>query len=372
MPRTTNPIHRTTSGRYQVRTRDADGRQLARTFATHREANAFLAAVRTDVRRGVYIDPADSKITFAAFAEQWAAGRDWKGTSRDTFPRVLRRLLPHLGELPLSAIDDVRLAACQAALRQLYAFNTTRDTMSYARRIMRAAFTSGRVARDSTIGLAPLRRRADERDSIVNADDVPTRAEALALLAAAPLAYRATVALGLTGLRVGEVLGITADRLDLEHRRLTIDRQLQRVGGENVLTTPKAEKPRTIVLPAITVMELRRHLRDHQGGGLLFRGARGAPHLRRDQFYRTVWAPTLTAAGMPGRFVFHSTRHFCASSMLAEGAPITAVAGHLGDTVETVQRVYAHWLRDDREIPAAVLDRIFHVEPAAVIGGIER
>jgi len=34
------------------------------------------------------------------------------------------------------------------------------------------------------------------------------------------------------------------------------------------------------------------------------------------------------------------------------------VAGHLGDAVETVSRVYAHWLRDDRDVPAAVLDRV--------------
>ena len=26
--------------------------------------------------------------------------------------------------------------------------------------------------------------------------------------------------------------------------------------------------------------------------------------------------------------------------------------------VETVSRVYAHWLRDDRDVPAAVLDRV--------------
>ena len=59
-----------------------------------------------------------------------------------------------------------------------------------------------------------------------------------------------------------------------------------------------------------------------------------------------------------GRFVFHSCRHFCASTLLADGTPITAVAGHLGDTVETVTRTYVHWLRDDRDVPAAVLDRI--------------
>jgi len=31
---------------------------------------------------------------------------------------------------------------------------------------------------------------------------------------------------------------------------------------------------------------------------------------------------------------------FCASRLLAEGAPFTAVAGYLGDTVETVGRIY--------------------------------
>jgi hypothetical protein len=44
--------------------------------------------------------------------------------------------------------------------------------------------------------------------------------------------------------------------------------------------------------------------------------------------------------------------------LLAEGAPLTAVAGHLGDTVETVASTYVHWLRDDRYIPADVLDRV--------------
>ena len=66
----------------------------------------------------------------------------------------------------------------------------------------------------------------------------------------------------------------------------------------------------------------------------------------------------LRAAGLAeDRFKFHACRHWCASTLLAEGAPITVVAGHLGDTVETVSRVYAHWLRDDRDVPAAVLDR---------------
>jgi hypothetical protein len=57
-------------------------------------------------------------------------------------------------------------------------------------------------------------------------------------------------------------------------------------------------------------------------------------------------------------YVFHSLRHGCASALLAAGAPVPAVAGHLGDVRETVMRTYAHWPRDDRSLPAAILDRM--------------
>ena len=231
--------------------------------------------------------------------------------------------------------------------------------MAYAGMILRAAHASGRIVRDPTAGLKQKKRRAGEKDDRVRPEDVPTRAEALAILTGTPASFRAAVALGFTGLRVGEVLGLTADRIEIDKRRVTIDRQMQRYGGRAVLTTPKAEKVRTITVPSLVAVELWRHLRDHVGEGILFHGLRGAEMLRRDQFYSSAWRPALRAAGLADdRFKFHACRHWCASTLLAEGAPITAVAGHLGDTVETVSRVYAHWLRDDRDVPAAVLDRV--------------
>jgi integrase len=59
-----------------------------------------------------------------------------------------------------------------------------------------------------------------------------------------------------------------------------------------------------------------------------------------------------------GRYTFHALRHFCASTLPADGTPIAAVAGQLGDTAETLSRTYAHWLRDDWDVPADVLDRV--------------
>jgi hypothetical protein len=95
--------------------------------------------------------------------------------------------------------------------------------------------------------------------------------------------------------------------------------------------------------------------------------------LRRDQFYSSGWKPALTAAGLAAdRFVFHACRHWYASTLLAEGAPLSAVAGHLGDTVETVSRTYVHWLRDDRDVPAEILDRMLGPRHGRVFSELER
>jgi integrase len=363
------------NGGYRVRYRTPDGLQRNKSFTRMVDAKAFAATTEAGKVKGDWIDPSAGRQMFEAFADEWATSQDWKATSRESWSSVRARLLTVLGGRRLQSIDRLMLQSAQQTLSAKYARSTVELTMSYAGTIMRAAHANGRIGRDPTRGLRAPKTRADEPDGKVGPDQVPTRAEALALLEGAPPRYRAAIALGLAGLRVGEVLGMAADRIALDTRSITVDQQVQRVGGVLELTTPKAEKTRVITVPMVVAVELRRHLRDHQGDGLLFRGVRGTPMMRRDQFYDSAWHPALKAAGLwtdgdtekdpgSGRFVFHSLRHFCASTLLAEGAPLTAVAGHLGDTVDTVSRTYVHWLRDDREVPAAVLDRV--LAPTAV------
>ncbi len=353
-------VEKRPNGRWRARWREhPGGPQRTRHFVRKIDAEKFLDAIRGDLARGSYVDPDAGRQTFASFADEWAASQDWKATSRESWPAHRRRLVELLGTAPLGSIDLVKLQGVQRQLGERYAKTTVTTTMSYAGSIMRSAHASGRIGRDPTRGLRAPKVRAGESDGKVGPDQVPTRDEAAAILVGAPAPFRAAIALGLAGLRIGEVLGMTSDRLALDRREVTIDRQAQRVGGVVTWTTPKAEKARTIVVPGVVAVELRRHLRDHHGDGILFRGGRSSGLMRRDQFYASAWRPALVGAGLePDRFKFHALRHFSASTLLAEGAPLAAVAGHLGDTVETVSRTYVHWLRDDREVPAEVLDRV--------------
>lgn len=367
MPRSSPPITQLPSGRYQVRFRDRDGRQRAESFERKRDALSFLDSTRVAVREGSWVDPSAGRERFTAFATRWAASQDWAERSVESFGPTLRRITAVLGDPRLSEVDKLDLERLrQGLVEHPYAHATVSLTLGYAKTIMRAAHEAGLIARDPTVGVRNPRRRDGATRGRVGPDQVPTRAEVLAILDAAPERYRAAIALGAAGLRVGEVLGVQADRIDFGRGELLVDQQLQYVHSRISLKTPKRDKVRTVRLPSVTLLELRRHVRDHQGAGLLFRSLRGGPNMRADQFYASAWWPALVGAGLgKHRFVFHSLRHFCASSMLAEGVPVPAVAGYIGDTPGTLMNVYAHWLRDDGDVPALVLDRILGPEPAA-------
>ena len=174
------------------------------------------------------------------------------------------------------------------------------------------------------------------------------------MLNVAPLRWRYAVALGFgLGPRVGEVLGVTPAQANFFAGALDLDAQEQRRGRVG----PKSKK-RTVQMPDLVAEELRRAIKVHKWGDHrpLSTGPRGAV-ARRDEFYKLAWKPTLRNAGLAeDRYKFHSARHYAASAMLARGVSAIEVAYVLGDTIETVSRVYAHWLRDASGMAKGALD----------------
>jgi integrase len=296
------------NGTYRARWYPFPGsKQRTKAFERKVDAERFLALVQGDIARGSYVDPNAGRQSFEAFADEWAAAQDWKDLSRESWGYARKRLMPILGDRQLSSIDQLVLQSAQQALRERYARNATVLTMSYAKSIMKAACATGRIGRDPTIGVRRPKVRDDEPRDVVRPEDVPTKAEVQAILGGAPPRFRAAIALGANGLRVGEVLGFSEDAIDFDLALVVVRQQLQRIGSELTLTTVKGEKRRTIVVPSRLLGELRRHLRHCGRSGLLFRGGRGAL-MRRDDFYRQAWRPALRGAGcrLTGSCSMHS------------------------------------------------------------------
>ena len=353
---------------YRVRYRTPEGKSRIKTFPRRIDADRFATSTEHARSTGEFVDSRAGRELFADFANEWASAQEWAPSTRVAFSAALKRITARLGAARrLDQVDELALAKLRQSLIDSYARSTATITLHYAATVMRAAHRMRRVSRDVTVSLDPPKNRSGRSDS-VTPDDLPTRAEVVAIMEATDDGWRGAVSLGASGLRVSEVLGLHVEQYDHASGVLTVDRQLQRMNGVDSFPLPKRDKVRSIVLPDWARSDLERAI-ERQGSGLVFRGRLGQPR-RRDGFYSAVWRPALVAAGLDERaYKFHSLRHWCASSMLAEGVPVTAVAGHLGDTVETLSRTYAHWLRDDRDVPAAALSRMLRptltvVDPA--------
>jgi integrase len=190
---------------------------------------------------------------------------------------------------------------------------------------------------------------------------VPDTGTVMAVIKAAPERYRGMFWLMAgCGLRLGEAMGISRDRISFSAQSITVDRQVAcdrdtgsgRYGSmrlRHVKWREDGELGRRVPLPDVVALALRRHLRDHPTWGpddLLFSNATGTGLLYPYYWYRRIWRPALDVAGVE-HFKSHGLRHFYAASLLGQGVPVSEVSAWLGHTsVSFTERYYANLMPD--------------------------
>ena len=134
-----------------------------------------------------------------------------------------------------------------------------------------------------------------------------------------------------TGLRQGEVFGLTVDRLHMLRREVTVDRQLVKLPRQPARLGPPTTKVsvRTVPLPQVVVDALAVHLAAFPPGpdGLVFT-LEGEPVTR--QAFGRMWAPAAKAAGLPAGTGLHLLRHYYALLLIRYGESVKTVRARLG------------------------------------------
>jgi integrase len=138
--------------------------------------------------------------------------------------------------------------------------------------------------------------------------------------------YAAYVLILVLGLRKGEVLGLGWDDLDLNAGTLTINWQLQRIGGELVRRKTKTEESdATLPLPALCIAALRlRHAQQKEAraaagdewwddDGLVFTTRHGTPIEPRN--FNRAFDSWVRRAAVP-RITVHDARRTCGSPLV--------------------------------------------------------
>ncbi len=323
---------------------DEAGTPRSKTFVTKDEATAWVA--KRDA--GVPVRTSSSE-SFRALAEAWRTGqvhhRD--STSESVSSALGAMILPTLGDRTLSELDRAVLQAAVGEWAQRWSPARVRVAWSYVTSILTQAELDGLIeARPKGIKLPSL-----EATPIVPL----TVAQVQRIAGAVPSRWRSMVVVGAaTGLRSGELRGLTRDRI--VGGVLIVDRQLVGTEGRTPIfgppKTPSSRRRLTLGKVAGDLLEEMRP--DGAGGELVWRTRMGTP-LRRTASSQ-IWRDAIVGMGLRERSGWHELRHHHASLLIAAGLSVRAVADRLGhkDPAETL-RTYSHlWPTDDARAVAAI------------------
>ncbi len=275
---------------------------------------------------------------------------DRKESTRVLYANLCRKHLEPapFGAIPLDRLRPTNIEALVLAMRaKSLSDSTIRQTYTILRAGLDGAVRDGLLARNPAALVArPGVERTEARH--LGAADVT----AVLKRAQSSRYHGALVLIAATGLRRGECLGLSWDRVDLDAGTLKVAATIARVNGRLTITEPKTDRARrTIPLSGAVVAMLKRHKAAQaaeklkaggqwQDCGLVFTTELGAPVDPRNLL--RVIESAAKAAGVEGVGI-HTLRHSAAVRWLERGVHIKAVADLLGhSSIAITGDVYGH------------------------------
>jgi integrase len=293
----------------------------------------------------------DHKVTIGQLRAKTAA--TYRGyVSRDVTPCIGTK---KIGDIRPRDVQGVLNAASKKGLSP----RSVRQIHAVLHGAFRWAVQTNVLTRNPADGATPPKL---ETPTLV----LPKTADVARLIAAIGETFRAPLTIAAyTGLRRGEVLGLTWSALNLEDSppTLRIQGTLQRANGELVLLPPKTDRSRrTVPLPA-SVAEMLRAVRTEQverrllvgpawqGGDYVF--DRGDGHPVDPDTFGKAFRRARAAAGLEG-IRLHDLRHHFATMLVESGTNARVVSDLLGHSpVSFTMMTYFH---PDQETAVAAID----------------
>jgi integrase len=172
-------------------------------------------------------------------------------------------------------------------------------------------------------------------------------------------------------MRRGEIAALRWCDIDLDRRKIRVERSLEQTRGGLAFKLPKtAAGRRTVSIPASVIAELRDYWNRQQQERLALGLGKAGPD---DQVFlnwdsdgnlspippdriSSTWAKTIASLKLP-RITFHALRHTHASQLIAAGLDVVSVSRRLGHSSPTITlSVYSHLFGDTDERAAAIIE----------------
>lgn len=346
--------------RYTVGFDPGTGKQIQRsvTGKTQKEVSQKLRQVTTDIDQGTYMEP--YKMTVREWMDTWATIYlgGVKPRTVEIYKSDIRLYIkPALGAIRLDALNTHTIQQFYNDLmterdgKRSLSAKTIKNIHGVLHQALKQAVLNGYIRFNPADACALPRIKKTELKPL----DEAQIAAFLRTIQGHRFEDIFVVTL-FTGLREGEVLGLTWDCVDFFMSMITINKQMQ-LHQENVLKAyelvePKNSKPRTIAAAPFVMARLK-HRRTvqaeqklkageawHNPDNLVFTDELGN-HLTKPTVYR-AFKQAAASIGRPDAR-FHDLRHSYAVAAIRSGDDIKTVQGNLGHaTAAFTLDVYGH------------------------------
>ena len=340
---------------------DQSGARRIATCDSKRDADAYEAEVKTQVRAGMHTAPSTSP-TVAEAAEKWLTFIEGEGRERTTVKQYEEHarlhIVPRIGREKLASLTAPRINEFRDDLLSGLSRALAKKVLVSLKAILNDAQRRGDVAQNVALGVSIKIASRDKRKLTIGVD-IPSTDEVRTLLAASGALRPVLVVAAFTGLRSSELRGLPWANIDLKDGKLHVR---QRADRFNIIGRPKsAAGERTVPIGPMVVNALKewklacpKGVRD-----LAFPGTRG--EVMPYQTLRWRFDAAQVAAGLSPsidapKYGWHALRHFYASWCInrrADGGlelPLKTVQDRLGhNSIAMTGDTYGHLFpnRDD-------------------------
>ena len=361
-------IRKTAAGTYEVDIRGQEchcekiqsvhRHRIQKTFDKYKEAGDWEKDALAQVSKREFVKPSDK--TVLEVAEDWYKRKADAGTYRrasliDWKNHVENYIKTELGDLKLYALDVERIEKAAAEWGKRVSPKMVNKVLTTLTAILALA-KRYKLIKDNPAEEAERLKVASENedDTEVTPDRVYSKDEIRKVIQATEPETRERLMVmipAITGLRIGEVLGLTWPAVDLKAGKLHVRFNLADTekGQPPMLQPPKTKSSRrTVPLPPELIHELKvwklKCPKSEQD--LVFAREDGLPYHRNaasDALDRAV-----AKAGLERRLTPHGLRHSFASLLLSDNVDVAQVSALLGHKDSYVTwKVYTHFVRKE-------------------------
>lgn len=328
--------------KYRAKILDSHGKEIYRTFDRKTDATRWITE-QEQKKNTEGLVRQDKGVLFAEYCEWWLKEREGKIANRslENWASVIRLYLePFFKKRPIGKIVYQDGLDLQAELKAKdLSPKTINHILGTLRQILLYA-TKGQGYRKQIFGnpLAGLEMLPLEEQKLIYWD----KDEIRSFLDASKEDFFFDVYLFAinTGSRLGEIAGLTADKVDLKKRIITFSNALKRENNKQVIGTTKSGKTRHFPINNSLHEMLSKRCKGLKPGQFVFTDKNGDP-LDLAHFAR-IFAAAQQAAGIKKIIRFHDLRHTFASNFVMNGGDLFTLQKLLGHSDTKMTMFYAH------------------------------